>query len=200
MRKMREGSNTKDIVIAAAKVAFADHGYAGTSLAKIAEQSGVSEGLILHHFKNKKNLYHTVLEDLANAYIEAISQAMAEGEDKEQAAMGMLRAIFRFWNDDTLYNRIALWAYLEDRTELIDEEVRLTGRLAATVQRMQAQGSIDQRYDPFVLLTMTIGPIHFWTRYRMLFREALHLEAAEPELDAAFLEQYIALISKMYHP
>lgn len=198
MRRARDGKSTKDTVIAEAKKVFSERGFAGTSLAMISERCGISDGLILHHFKSKKNLYHVILADLAREYYKTISQSGKRSSNPEQVVQDMLRASFEFWSEDTTYNRMSLWAYLENQTELIDEEVKLTADLAAVVQQMQVEGKVDPHFSPFVLLTMTIGPIHFWIRYRGLFKEALQLNDTVEELNKIFLEQYIGLIQKIY--
>jgi AcrR family transcriptional regulator len=198
MRKARDGESTKAAVIAAAKEVFAERGFAGTSLAMISEKCGISDGLILHHFKSKKNLYHVILEELSRGYVETISQvAMTSGESK-MTAQEMLRATFHYWSKDTTYNRMSMWAYLENQSELIEEEVKITAGLAAAIQQMQAQGKVDARFSPLALLTLAIGPIHFWNRYRGLFQETFQLKGTPEELNETFLEEYIALIQKVY--
>ena len=78
MRKERDGASTKTVVLKAARQAFAARGFAGTSLAMISQACGISDGLILHHFKSKENLYRMVQEDLAAEYMAAILPPVAE--------------------------------------------------------------------------------------------------------------------------
>lgn len=200
VRKTRDGESTKEAVLNAAKQVFAEKGFAGSSLAMISQRCGISDGLILHHFKSKENLYHLVLDDLASQYARMISQAWKRAGNTQQAVQEMLRATFQYWSEDDVYDRISLWTYLENRTELIDEEAKLTAGLAAVIQRMQAEGKVDDRFSPYVLLTMTVGPIHFWIRYRELFKRALNLDGTLEELNRVFQEQYIQLIQKIYQP
>jgi len=200
MRKQRDGAGTKEIVIAAAKAAFAERGFSGTSLAYISRQCGISEGLILHHYKSKQGLYQAVLEELSVGYDDMLVQAMTGAENPDEMAGNMLAATFRFWSEDRVYNRIAMWAYLENRTELIAAETALTAKLAGLLTEMQKQGRVDAAFSPLTLLTMTIGPIHFWTRYREQFKRALGLEGTMDELNRRFLQEYMSLIEKLYRP
>ena len=200
MRKQRDGAGTKETVIAAAKAAFAERGFSGTSLAYISRQCGISEGLILHHYKSKQGLYQAVLEELSVGYDDMLVQAMTGAENPDEMAGNMLAATFRFWSEDRVYNRIAMWAYLENRTELIAAETALTAKLAGLLTEMQKQGRVDAAFSPLTLLTMTIGPIHFWTRYREQFKRALGLEGTMDELNRRFLQEYMSLIEKLYRP
>jgi TetR/AcrR family transcriptional regulator len=197
MRKTRDGESTKETVLSAAKQVFAERGFSGSSLAMMSAKCGISDGLILHHFKSKKNLYHMALEDLAKGYIETMFKAAQESSDPELISLNVLRAAFKFWSEDTIYNRISLWAYLEDQSELNEQEIKITAALAAMIQKLQNEGKVDPQVTTFALLTMTIGPIHFWTRYRNQFKETLHLDGTMEELNQIFLEQYLTLIQKM---
>jgi AcrR family transcriptional regulator len=200
MRKSRDGEATKGAVLSAAKDIFAERGYSGTSLAMISEKCGISDGLILHHYKSKKNLYHEVLKNLAGGYVQTIQEASKNHGPYSEIYPEMFRATFKFWSEDTQYNRISLWAYLEDQSELIEEETKLTASLAGMLEQLQQQGLIDTQFAPFVLLTMTIGPIHFWIRYRDQFKKQLKLEGSIEELNKIFLDQFIDLIKKCYRP
>jgi hypothetical protein len=42
------------------------------------------------------------------------------------------------------------------------------------VGQLQAAGKIDRQIHPAVFLTMIIGPIHYWLRYRDRFKDAMH--------------------------
>jgi AcrR family transcriptional regulator len=200
MRKARDGESTRTQVIEAAKHVFAQRGFAGASLAMISEKCGISDGLILHHFKSKKNLYRQVQEHLAAEYLAVISQAAAGVQDPREVALATLRAAFRYWQEDKAYYRITLWAYLENQDTLIEQETTLTAGLAEKVGQMQAAGQADERFSPVALLTMTIGPLHFWMRHREMFRHALNLPGSLKELDRDFEEQYLQMIMKLYHP
>jgi len=200
MRKERDGASTKAVVLHAARQAFADHGFAGTSLAMISQACGISDGLILHHFRNKENLYRMVQEDLAAEYLGVIGQAAAQAQDERQIALQTLRAAFQYWSEDTAYYRISLWAYLENQSALIESEARLTAGLAEKVKEMQVHGQADERFSPVALLTMTIGPLHFWVRQREEFRRTLHLEKSMEELDADFEQEFIRMLVNLYQP
>lgn len=191
MRKPRDGEDTRQRVLAAAQDQFAKNGFSGTSLAAISRQSGISDGLILHHFQSKLNLYRQVLESLADQYTRALVQARDSVASPREMAQQTLMASFDFWKQDSTYQRISLWAYLEGETEFAEKEATLTAGLAQSVTQLQQQGLLDDHFSPAVLLTMIIGPIHFWLRYREQFKAILHLTETSEELDAIFIAQLI---------
>ncbi len=46
------------------------HGYAGASLERILANSGVSKGALYHHFKNKADLLHAVMDEALRPLVE----------------------------------------------------------------------------------------------------------------------------------
>lgn len=197
MRKTRDGQDTRQRVLAAAQDLFALKGFSGTSLAEISQRCGISDGLILHHFQSKKNLYRQVLENLAEQYTHNLVQAKELAVSPQELMHKTLTAAFDFWRRDETYQRISLWAYLEGQTELAEKEAHLTAGLFQEVQRLQEQGVMDNRYSPVVMLTLVIGPIHFWLRYRDQFKKILSLPESSDELDQHFLGQLIQLVMEM---
>jgi TetR/AcrR family transcriptional regulator len=197
MRKQRNGEDTRTRVLAAAEEIFAQHGFSGSSLAMISARSGISDGLILHHFHNKQNLYHEVLENLADRYSRALSPNGELSSQPQIALRQALTTVFNYWQQDTTYQRISMWAYLENQADLVEKETALTAQLARAVATLQAQGMIPASLSPLAILPMIIGPIQFWLRYRSQFQQALNLTGEPDEFDRQFLEQFITLVARL---
>jgi TetR/AcrR family transcriptional regulator len=197
MRKTRDGVETRERVLEAAAEQFAQHGFAGASLAAISKACGISDGLILHHFQTKEGLYRQVLEELAGRYAQALALARNSAGSPAEAMQSTLTAAFDFWKHDRTYQRISQWAALEGRSELSQQEASLTAALAREVEQLQDQGLIDRRFAPMVFLTLIIGPIHFWLRYRDQFKASLNLPDTPEAMDALFLEQLTGLVKEM---
>lgn len=198
MRKQRDGDETKERVLSAAQKLFADKGFSGTSLAMISQECGISEGLILHHYQSKKNLYRQVLESLADSYAQELAAVTQSSGNLEEMLQQSLFALFEFWKRDSIYDRISLWAYLEKQEELVNKEAEITAGLARAVEELQKMGVIDSSVHPIVFLTTVIGPIHFWNRYREQYQATLNLSGALDELDHLFINQFTGLVNKMF--
>jgi AcrR family transcriptional regulator len=200
-RKSRNGAETKETVLSIAAKVFADKGFNGSSLAMVSEASGISVGLILHHYGSKEELYRAVLCDIAERYRAALlasaEEATVQGEDVAAAA---LESIFRFWASDEAYARISLWSCLEGRSGLDETEAAASLGLAGELRKLQSAGAADARFDPQVLLAMAIGPIHFWNRNREAFRARLRPEGGAASPDEEFLRQYKSLMMKLFAP
>ena len=70
---------TRAALLAAARRAFATHGYAGAELAAIADAAGVTTGAIYHHFAGKKALFQAVAEQMEGEVL--IGAAAAQDAD-----------------------------------------------------------------------------------------------------------------------
>ena len=64
---------TQARVLKEARVAFAEQGYAATSLSEIVEQAEVTTGAIYHHFGDKKGLFRAVAESLEEEIMEQVT-------------------------------------------------------------------------------------------------------------------------------
>ncbi len=56
-------------------MAFAEYGYAGASLASLAERIGLTKAAVLHHFASKDALYNEVLGVTLRSLIEPVTAA-----------------------------------------------------------------------------------------------------------------------------
>ncbi|MEU9023171.1 TetR/AcrR family transcriptional regulator [Actinomadura sp. NPDC048394] len=61
-RGYASGDARRERILHIATQEFAEHGYRGTSLARVAERAGLSQPGLLHHFRTKEQLLVAVLE------------------------------------------------------------------------------------------------------------------------------------------
>ncbi|MEV0618907.1 TetR/AcrR family transcriptional regulator [Nonomuraea sp. NPDC050404] len=78
-------------IIESAIETLTEMGYAGASLARIAERAGTSKGVILYHFGDKNELVERIVEQI---YLD-IAQYVVTRTEKESTAAGSLRANIR---------------------------------------------------------------------------------------------------------
>lgn len=71
------------MIIRAAEVEFAQHGYKGTSLNAVAERAGLPKSNILYYFKSKVGLYGAVLADILEMWNEAFNDVTVESDPAE---------------------------------------------------------------------------------------------------------------------
>jgi AcrR family transcriptional regulator len=79
---------TRDALIEAARLLFAEHGYAGVGTEEIVRAAGVTRGALYHHFDGKRDLFEAVYERIE---VE-LAQRIATGA-LERGAAGPLEAM-----------------------------------------------------------------------------------------------------------
>lgn len=63
-RTAEQAAETREAILAAARVLFAEAGYAGTSIQAIVAEAGVTKGALFHHFGSKEDLFVDVWRQL----------------------------------------------------------------------------------------------------------------------------------------
>ena len=128
MKRTRNKEQTTLKILDSAEELFAEKGFSGTSMTMLSRRSGISTGLILHHYGTKDNLYKAVRERLARQYGEELLKNFSSGGDDANLLQATLETAIRFFMQNDHYKRIALWAYLEGREDLVETEARITSR------------------------------------------------------------------------
>ena len=90
-------AETRARLMAAARSEFARRGYAGASLRTITSQAGLTTGAFYTHFRDKKEMYIALLDELAQRLRVMVEQAIEEFIDarryhpKDDPTMDLLR-------------------------------------------------------------------------------------------------------------
>jgi len=71
------GLQTRAAILQAAELAFASAGFAATRLGDVADEVGIRRASLVYYFKDKRELYDAVLEDLFAGLSEAIRPALS---------------------------------------------------------------------------------------------------------------------------
>ena len=77
-----DGYKTKEKILGVAEQLFAEKGFNGTSIDKIAKTAGVNKGLIYYHFKDKKDIVVSIFKEIINEIEQSVRLSVPE-EDSE---------------------------------------------------------------------------------------------------------------------
>jgi AcrR family transcriptional regulator len=80
-RTKEEAAHTRQTILEAARLEFATKGYAGTSIADIADRTQVTHGALYHHFANKDALFRAVFDTVTDDLNARVIEAALEGVD-----------------------------------------------------------------------------------------------------------------------
>ena len=123
-------------ILAAARRAFARHGYEGATVKVLEAETGLSRGAIFHHFRDKDALFLALAEDDAAQMAETVSahglvQVMRDLQDRDAGWLGVQLEIRRRLRTDPDF--AARWA---------EHQSAVTSATTARLQRQRAAGVV----------------------------------------------------------
>jgi TetR/AcrR family transcriptional regulator len=75
--------NPRRKILDAALKDFADHGFEGARVDRIAQSAGINKAMIFYYFSSKQSLYRTVIEDALHDFIPQVQTAIMESSNPE---------------------------------------------------------------------------------------------------------------------
>jgi AcrR family transcriptional regulator len=145
--KTRKGAATRAYLLQAAAEAFAERGYAETTISELIVRSGLTKGAFYFHFPSKEHLALAVIDEKQRQSIESIQAAI----DGEHRAIDQLRqvalALVRLHRDDPSAFSVSRLsrdlARVPDVRDRIRDHMRAwVGMLAGLITRAQADGDL----------------------------------------------------------
>lgn len=85
----------KEVILQAASRLFSDKGFKETSVSEISEITGVAEGTIFYHYKNKEGLFLAILEGLKDEIIKGYDQYFQE--KKFESGLDMVEGAISYY-------------------------------------------------------------------------------------------------------
>ncbi|OBH11758.1 hypothetical protein A5692_09910 [Mycobacterium sp. E342] len=151
----------RELLATAAREAFAEKGYAGTSTKDIAIRAGVAEVLIFRYFGTKAGLFDGAVLDTFEQFIDQYavrwSERGARGESVEDIAREYIAMLYAFFEE----NRALLVALLSAKAHHPSTALRLNelfARLENIVREATREYGIPSR-DAATTVRLTFGMV-----------------------------------------
>ena len=183
-----------DFILAAAAIEFAERGFAGARVDRIARRARVNKAMLYYHFTSKQTLYRTLLRrmfTLAAARLQAIAALDRPSADKVDLAIDGIAA---FIQEHAVFPAIMLREVAEGGTHLDRATLKALAAMPAAfggiVQDGVASGAFRAVNPVFAYFSM-LAPILFYLAGTPIRKELAHLRVLDmPSLStAAFVHQ-----------
>ncbi len=154
-----------DVILAAAAIEFAERGFAGARVDRIARRAKVNKAMLYYHFKSKQRLYRTLLRrmfTLAARRLQAVAAADLAPADKVDRAIAGMAA---FIQEHTFFPAIMLREVAEGGAHLDRETLMALAAVPLAVANIVQEGVAAGAFRPvnpvFAYFSM-LAPIMFY--------------------------------------
>ena len=157
----RRSESRREELVAAAVRAFARNGYHGCRISDIAEEAGVSHGLVYHYFSSKEEILETIFRENWGVVAVAIGQIAETDGSAIDEVRKIVSLMLHSWRRDpevvrVLVREIARSPQLQER---IGDFAPGFEALTRIIERGQRTGEIDPALDPRVATFAVWGMI-----------------------------------------
>jgi TetR/AcrR family transcriptional regulator len=157
---------TPTAVLRAAERVFAKQGFAGTSMRDISRASGVSQPLIHHYFRTKRDLYNEIKRQMILRFDAFWADTAREMANDECVPSAVLRRIFEFMKENPTVLRVGAWSQLEGDNAPWPGELEALERVSLVFSAAQTDGTMRSNLNPTLLTILVEGFMFSWWEYR----------------------------------
>lgn len=187
-RPSGDGADLRQRLLDASVACFARHGIAGSSLREIATEAGATPALLHYYFGGKDALLAAVIEEKIIPLMQSLRGPLLQAGDDPQALIrGFVRTLIstalahpwlpQLWVREVLHEGGGLRRLMFDRIGPL-----LPHALAEFFARAQAQGRLNPRLDPRLLVASLIGQTMFMAASAPIWRGVF--DAGDVDADA----------------
>ncbi|MFF4834795.1 TetR/AcrR family transcriptional regulator [Streptomyces sp. NPDC001315] len=127
---------TRQRLLEAAVSCLAEHGWAGSTVAVVAERAGVSRGAAQHHFPTREDLFTAAVEYVAEERSSALRALFPEGGAERHAAVA---ALVDLYTGPLFRAALHLWVAASDEEQLRPRVTELEARVGRETHRIAVE-------------------------------------------------------------
>jgi len=200
-KQKRDAEATKARILKNAIKLFAKKGYDGTNVDEIADKSGVNKALLYYYFKNKSNLYSTIMNELLENIYHDISQKNKTCQNICEEMEAFIKTYAKYAFTHPYFPAILLRELSNSGAHLPDMIFSNLRKLFTLLGDILDRGEKEGRFEksiPMVIHFMILGSINLFITTKSLRDKAYKLEGIETcsNCDIDEVTEYIYKIIK----
>jgi len=137
MPKQDRSRATRQRLLEAAVACLAEHGWAGSTVAVVAERAGVSRGAAQHHFPTREDLFTAAVEYVAEERSTAIRALFPQGAKDDRRAV--ISALVDLFTGPLFRAALHLWVAACDEDQLRPRVTELEARVGRETHRIAVE-------------------------------------------------------------
>ena len=151
-----------DRILAAAALEFAERGFGGARVDRIARRARVNKAMLYYHFSSKQGLYHTLLRTTFSAIAGELQAVAARGLTPARALETALAALAAFIDAHAFFPSIMLREVAEGGAHLDPETLAALAAVPVAFAAILQPGittGVFRRMHPTAAYVTTVAPI-----------------------------------------
>lgn len=188
------GDATRERLIAAGRVVFAENGYEGASVRAITGRAEVNLGAVTYHFGSKENLYHEVIRSVLLPLRERILAIAAAPDPAAARIEAFLRAFLDHVRANPDQPRFMLQQLVKGPSippVLLELMGPVFAALHAVVEDGQREGTIEGGPALFHVLSLLAQPVYFMLVTHKAPPGLLRPDPSDPAVRAAMTDHVV---------
>lgn len=205
VKKRLQAKERRELIIEAALEVFSERGYEGATIKKIADRANINQALIYQHFKNKEDLYKSILEKTPSQFLpkKEVGKLMVGKDDREILDRFVHRYLQLMRSNEKLVKFINLGQWENPQVfefQYFQEDKSPIKVLADFLSKRMQEGKFRTK-NPRLSARVLIGVIH-WYGLRCLIAKARGLKTyEEKEVLDTIIDVYLnGMVSKKKVP
>ncbi len=187
---------TRELILQAAEIEFANRGFARARLEDIAEPVGITRAAVIYHFGDKETLYAAVLEATFKALSERIRAALEADAPNAERVERLIAAWVDYAAERPTLARLFMREVADSPRELAPGLRHLVDPMFSAVTEGIEKGQLEGAFreiDPDLVVSVLAGAtVWFVTNAPLLGGGETHRRPRE-EVFAAFREELIGV-------
>ena len=168
----------KERILETAKRLFGELGYAETTYKRIAQEAGIADGLIAHHYGSKENLFQLVEIDILSNLLLKIDESQYYASDGLSSVLNFAKCILKASTspESGFLTLLRCSPFLANTVEADNSEIlnvcsRVVEKMHKCLHRGIKDGSIRVDLDPNLAASVIFSTVFGSTRARLLAKE-----------------------------
>jgi AcrR family transcriptional regulator len=139
---------TRSRLLAAAADEFAAHGFAATTVDRIARRARVNKAMIYYHFPNKRALYTAIVRNHFSPIVEKLAAIKAEPAPAAEQLDRLIETLVASIDASSTFLPLFLREIAEGAAHLGPEELGLVAEVFGAVRAVIAKGTDQKTFQP----------------------------------------------------
>lgn len=182
-------TGSKDRILETARRLFGELGYADTTYKRIAQEAGIADGLIAHHYGSKENLFQQVEITLLKEMLARIDESLYYASDGLSQVLNFAKCVLKASTspESGFLTLLRCSPFLTntvtaDNSEILAVCAVVVEKMLRSLRQGIEDGSIRRDLDPQLAASVIFSTVFGSTRARLL--------ASENILGLQFTEQF----------